>query len=77
MGAVQREGESPIILFYFIVAALFILYFINRLTNTLCLVREIPEDRQDKVFRFINVSILILLISSFVEISCQLYLGAC
>ncbi|WP_376700711.1 hypothetical protein [Bacillus sp. A1] len=69
MGAVQREGESPIILFYFIVTALFILYFINRLTNTLCLVREIPEDRQDKVFRFINVSILILLISSFVEIS--------
>ncbi|AEP85945.1 hypothetical protein B4073_1008 [Bacillus subtilis] len=50
-------------------AAVFILYFINRLTNTLCLVREIPEERQDKVFRFINVSILILLISSFVEIS--------
>ncbi|MEK4219553.1 hypothetical protein NYE57_15940 [Bacillus sp. FSL L8-0222] len=69
MGAVQREGESPIILFYFIVTALFIVHFINRLTNTLCLVREIPEERQDKVFRFINVCILILLISSFVEIS--------
>ncbi|ABV61625.1 conserved hypothetical protein [Bacillus altitudinis] len=45
------------------------MYSINRLTNTLCLVREIPEERQDKVFRFINVSILILLISSFVEIT--------
>ncbi|MFJ5963906.1 MULTISPECIES: hypothetical protein [unclassified Bacillus (in: firmicutes)] len=57
------------VLFYFIVFAAFIVYSINRLTNTLCLVREIPEERQDKVFRFINVSILILLISSFVEIT--------
>ncbi|KAF1680331.1 hypothetical protein AAGG74_08965 [Bacillus mexicanus] len=56
-------------LVYFIIAAVFIVFFINRLTNTLCLVREIPEERQDKVFRFINISILILLISSFVEIS--------
>ncbi|MDM5297386.1 hypothetical protein QUF51_04405 [Bacillus pumilus] len=57
------------VLFYFIVFAAFIVYSINRLTNTLCLVREIPEERHDKVFRFINVSILILLISSFVEIT--------
>ncbi|MGN7420416.1 hypothetical protein ACTHO3_00680 [Bacillus safensis] len=65
----MERGGSPIVLFYFIVFAAFIVYSINRLTNTLCLVREIPEERQDKVFRFINVSILILLISSFVEIT--------
>lgn len=66
---IAKRGGSPIVLFYFIVFAAFIVYSINRLTNTLCLVREIPEERQDKVFRFINVSILILLISSFVEIT--------
>ncbi|ALC80612.1 hypothetical protein AM592_02710 [Bacillus gobiensis] len=59
-------------IFYFMVFSVFILYYINKLTNALCLVREIPEDRQDKVFRWINVLILILLISSFVEISLAL-----
>ncbi|MTH53374.1 hypothetical protein GKZ89_08090 [Bacillus mangrovi] len=55
-----------IILFIFF--AVFILFYINTLTNRLCLVREIPEDRQTKVFRMINVLITILLISSYIEI---------
>ncbi|AND38860.1 hypothetical protein LIS77_06400 [Cytobacillus firmus] len=52
----------------FIIFAVFILFYINKMTNSLCLQKEIPEERQPKVFRTINILITILLISSFVEI---------
>ncbi|RLQ97297.1 hypothetical protein [Falsibacillus albus] len=52
----------------FVVLAIFILYFINTLTNSLCVQKEIPEDKQGKVFRTINILITILLVSSYVEI---------
>ncbi|MFO1442761.1 hypothetical protein KDN24_05975 [Bacillus sp. Bva_UNVM-123] len=52
----------------FIIFAVFILYNINKMTNSLCLQKEIPEERQPKVFRTINILITILLVSSFVEI---------
>ncbi|SDP70308.1 hypothetical protein SAMN05216565_105205 [Litchfieldia salsa] len=48
--------------------AVFILFKINDMTNKLCIQKEIPEDRQHKVFRTINILITILLISSYVEI---------
>ncbi|WLR44221.1 hypothetical protein LC087_00935 [Bacillus carboniphilus] len=54
--------------FYFILFAIFILYYINHLTNSLCIVREIPEERQPNVFRTINILITILLVSSYIEI---------
>ncbi|MCM3178708.1 heme/copper-type cytochrome/quinol oxidase subunit 3 [Cytobacillus horneckiae] len=53
----------------FIVFAVFILYYINKMTYSLCLQKEIPEEKQPKVYRTINVLITILLISSFVEIA--------
>jgi hypothetical protein len=52
----------------FIVMAVLILYFVNKMTNLLCIQKEIPEERQNKVFRTINVLITILLVSSFIEI---------
>jgi heme/copper-type cytochrome/quinol oxidase subunit 3 len=52
----------------FIIFAVFILFYINKMTNSLCLQKEIPEERQPKVFRTINILITLLLISSFVEI---------
>ncbi|WP_249317188.1 hypothetical protein [Bacillus sp. FJAT-50079] len=52
----------------FIFFAIFILYIFNNLTNTLCVVREIPEERQPKLFRTINILITILLFSSYIEI---------
>lgn len=52
----------------FIPFATFILFYINQMTNMLCIQKEIPEDRQPKVFRTINILITILLISSYVEI---------
>ncbi len=55
-------------IFIFIIFACLFLYNINRMTNTLCLQKEIPEERQPKIFRTINILITILLVSSFVEI---------
>lgn len=52
----------------FIIFSGLILYSINKMTNSLCLQKEIPEDRQPKVFRTINVLITILLLSSYIEI---------
>lgn len=52
----------------FIPVAVFILFYINKLTNSLCEQKEIPEERQEGVYRTINVLITILLISSYVDI---------
>ncbi|MBY0095251.1 hypothetical protein [Mesobacillus maritimus] len=45
-----------------------ILLIMNKLTDSLCVQKEIPEERQPKVFQTINILVTILLISSFVEI---------
>ncbi|MFY4774234.1 hypothetical protein [Metabacillus sp. RGM 3146] len=52
----------------YILFTVFILFYINNLTNQLCVVREIPADRQPKVFHTINIFITILLFSSYIEI---------
>ena len=65
----QKQRGDLLSSFLFHLVCGFTVFNINKLTNSLCLVREIPEERQDKVFRMINVLILILLISSFIEIS--------
>ncbi|MCM3674992.1 hypothetical protein [Peribacillus simplex] len=54
--------------FWFIIFAILILFNINRMTNSLCIQKEIAEDRQPKVFRTINVLITIMLLSSYIEI---------
>jgi len=38
------------------------------MTNSLCLIKEIPKEKQPKVFHTINILVTILLISSYVEI---------
>lgn len=53
---------------FYIPFAILILFYINKLTNSLCIQKEIPENRQEKVFRTINVLVTILLISSYVEV---------
>jgi hypothetical protein len=52
----------------FIVLSVFILFYVNKMTSTLCIEKEIPEERQHKVFRTINVLVTILLVSSYIEI---------
>jgi hypothetical protein len=52
----------------YIIFSIFILFYVNKMTNSLCIQKEIPEDRQPNIFRTINVLITILLVSSYVEI---------
>ncbi|MCE7793721.1 hypothetical protein K8O68_14950 [Salipaludibacillus sp. CUR1] len=52
---------------FFLFATLY-LFIINSMTNSLCIQKEIPEERQGKVFRTINVLITILITSSFFRI---------
>jgi len=44
------------------------LFQINRMTYALCMQREIPEEKQTKIFRTINILVTILLVSFYVEI---------
>lgn len=63
------EREFPMIsIVSFIAFAVFILFYVNKMTNSLCIQKEIPEEQQPKVFRTINILITILLISSYIEI---------
>lgn len=48
--------------------SVFYLFQINRMTAALCMRRDIPEEKQPKIFRTINVLITILLISFYVEV---------
>jgi heme/copper-type cytochrome/quinol oxidase subunit 3 len=52
----------------YIIFAVLILFYINKLTNSLCIQKEIPEEKQPKVFQIINILITILLVSSYIEI---------
>ncbi|WP_409274257.1 hypothetical protein V1499_04895 [Neobacillus sp. SCS-31] len=54
--------------FFFIIFAFIILFSVNRLTTSLCIQKEIPEENQQRVFRTINILVTILLISSYVEV---------
>nr|WP_238942022.1 hypothetical protein [Bacillus sp. REN10] len=56
------------IIVVFVIFSALILFNINRLTNILCIQKEIPEEKHPKIFRTINIYITILLISSYVEI---------
>lgn len=65
---VCHQGGNSQMISVFILFAIFILFYINKMTNSLCLQKEIPEEKQPKVFRTINILITILLVSSFVEL---------
>lgn len=53
---------------YYTLFACLILFIFNLLTNNLCIQKNIPSEKQMTVFRMINVSITILLISSYINI---------
>ncbi|MGY0692862.1 hypothetical protein ACW2QC_08735 [Virgibacillus sp. FSP13] len=52
----------------FAVYALFILLIFNSLTNSFCLKMEMNQHKQSRVFRMINIMIIVLLISSYVKV---------
>ncbi len=65
---VLQGGIQVMVSFVFIAFSLIILYNINKMTDSLCIQKEIPEDRQPQVFRIINILVTIMLLSSYVEI---------
>ncbi|HLR09746.1 MAG TPA: hypothetical protein VK136_10930 [Bacillota bacterium] len=56
----------------FPVYALVILFIFNLLTYKLCIKMEMKQSKQTAVFRFMNIMILILLVSSYVEVMNQI-----
>lgn len=55
-------------LIWFSFIAFFFLYYINLLSTNFCRVKEVPEEKQPKFFRTINILITILLVSTYIEI---------
>lgn len=51
-----------------IIFSVFYVFQINRMTLALVTSREIPEENHEKIFRTINILILILLVSLYVGV---------
>lgn len=56
------------IIFTMILFSVFYLLQINRMTYALIMSKEIPEEKQPKIFRTINILITILLVTFYVEL---------
>ncbi|WP_090917617.1 MULTISPECIES: hypothetical protein [unclassified Bacillus (in: firmicutes)] len=64
----QRRTLLVTIIITFIAFAFIVLAYANIMTHTLCQQKQISDRRQTSVFRFVNICITILLISSYIEI---------
>lgn len=62
-----RRGLS-LILVLTVLFSLFYLFQINRMTYALCESREIPEEKQPRIYGTVNILITILILSFFVEV---------
>ncbi|MEK9199476.1 hypothetical protein ACH0B5_00970 [Ureibacillus sp. 179-F W5.1 NHS] len=56
------------LLFVVVLFSVFYLFQINRMTYALVMLKEIPEEKHEKIFRTINVLVTILLVSFYVEV---------
>ncbi len=54
--------------YFYIAFAVFILYTFNTLTDKFCTKSEMSTEKSNKVYRTINISMLILLFSSYYEV---------
>ncbi|WP_404830757.1 hypothetical protein [Sporosarcina beigongshangi] len=57
-----------LILVITILFSLFYLFQINKMTYALCESREIPEEKQPKIYKTVNILVTILILSFYVEI---------
>ncbi|MDN4608588.1 hypothetical protein P5G49_14085 [Sporosarcina sp. F6_3S_P_2] len=48
--------------------SLFYLFQINKMTFALCQSREIPEEKQPKIYRTVNILVTILILSFYLEV---------
>ncbi|MCG7345579.1 hypothetical protein MHZ92_15710 [Sporosarcina sp. ACRSL] len=56
------------ILIVTVMFSLFYLFQINKMTYALCQSREIPEEKQPKIYRTVNILITILILSFYLEV---------
>lgn len=56
------------ILIITVLFSLFYLYQINRMTYALCESREIPDEKQPKIYSTVNILVTILILSFFLEV---------
>ncbi|WP_339254155.1 hypothetical protein NSQ43_06770 [Sporosarcina sp. FSL W8-0480] len=56
------------ILIVTVLFSLFYLFQINKMTFALCQSREIPEEKQPKIYRTVNILITILILSLYLEV---------
>ena len=64
----RKRGGIGLLLVVIILFSVLYLFQINRMTYALCMRKEIPEEKQPKIFRTINVLITILLVSFYMEV---------
>lgn len=69
---VSQRGGIDLILIITILFSLFYLFQINKMTYALCESKEIPEEKQPKIYTTVNVLVTILIVSFYVEILLQL-----
>ncbi|WP_342514543.1 hypothetical protein MKY34_07390 [Sporosarcina sp. FSL K6-1522] len=56
------------ILIITVLFSLFYLFQINKMTYALCESREIPEEKQPKIYKTVNILVTILILSFYVEV---------
>lgn len=62
------EGGMDLILIITVLFSLFYLFQINKMTYALCESREIPEEKQPKIYKTVNILVTILILSFYVEV---------
>jgi hypothetical protein len=67
----SQRGGIDLILIITILFSLLYLFQINKMTYALCESKEIPEEKQQKIFTTVNVLVTILIVSFYVEILLQ------
>lgn len=62
------RGGIILILIITVLFSLFYLLQINRMTFALCESREIPEEKQPKIFGTVNILVTVLILSFFTQV---------
>lgn len=62
------KGGMDLILIITVLFSLFYLFQINKMTYALCESREIPEEKQPKIYKTVNILVTILILSFYVEV---------
>jgi len=63
----RRMGEGLFLFIIFLILATIIIFYLNILMYRFCIQKEIPEEKHHTIIHTTNISIVILLLSSYVS----------